>query len=120
MLALLMLMADDAPKSAPPPGMDFLPLLLIGFAFIIFMVLPMRRERKQRMQMLAALEKGDRVVVSGAIVGTVVQVINAAEKDQEGELLLKIDENANVKLRVLRSSVTRVIKDTKKDSKDGA
>ena len=35
-------------------------------------------------------------------------------------LLVKIDDNANVKLRVLRSSVTRILtKADDKDSKDG-
>ena len=118
MLALLTLLAEETPKAAPP-GIDFLPLLLIVFAFFIFMVLPMRRERRQRQEMLATLEKGDKVVVNGAIVGTVAQIIAGDEKGQEGELVLKIDENSNVRMRVLRSSVTRVIKD-KKDSKDGA
>src|SRR5437588_543398 len=118
MLALLTLLADEAPKP-PPPGFDFLPLLLIGFAFIVFMVLPMRRERKQRQEMISSIEKGDKVVVNGAFVGTVAQVIAGDEKGQEGELVIKIDENSNVRMRVLRSGVTRVIKD-KKDSKDGA
>ena len=36
------------------------------------------------------------------------------------QLLVKIDDNANVKLRVLRSSVTRILAKTDdKDSKDG-
>jgi preprotein translocase subunit YajC len=117
MLALLTLLADEAPKG-PPPGMDqYLPLLLIGISFIFFIFLPMRRDKRQRQEMVAAIDKGDRVVVNGAIIGTVVQVDKPDEKDPDDKLVLKIDENSNIKMRVLRSSVTRVYK---KDPKDGA
>src|SRR5262245_3911555 len=115
MLALLTLLADEPAK--PPPGFDLLPLLLIGFAFLVFMILPMRRERKQRLEMLSSIEKGDKVVVNGAILGTVVQAGKPDDKDQEGELVVRIDDN--VKVRVLRGGITRVVKD-KKESKDGA
>jgi preprotein translocase subunit YajC len=120
MLAVWTLLAegDAAPKTAPP-GFDLLPLVLIGVAFLFFVILPMRRDRRQRAEMLATIDKGDRVVVNGAIVGTVIQVAKADEPGGEDQLLVKIDENANVKLRVLRSGITRVMKD-KKDSKDGA
>jgi preprotein translocase subunit YajC len=119
MLAVLMLLAEGegAAKSAPPPGFDMLPLLLIGASFLIFIILPMRRDKKNRQQMLAAVDKGDKVIVSGAIIGSVVQVDKGDEKDPDDKLVIKIDDNANIKMRVLRSSVTRVYK---KDSKDGS
>jgi preprotein translocase subunit YajC len=117
MLALLTLLAQgDAPAKAPP-GFDMLPLLLIGASFLIFIIMPMRRDKKQRQQMLSAVDKGDRVIVSGAIIATVVQIDKGDEKDPEDKLVIKIDENANIKMRVLRSSVTRVYK---KESKDGS
>jgi preprotein translocase subunit YajC len=114
---VLLAQGDGAPKG-PPPGMDqYLPLLLIGFSFIIFIFLPMRRDKRQRQQMIAAVDKGDRVVVNGAFLGTVAQVEKGDEKDPDDKLVVKIDENANIKMRVLRSSITRVYK---KDPKDGA
>src|SRR6478609_11392015 len=120
MLAVWMLLAEgEAPKSAPP-GFDLLPLVLIGVSFLIFIILPMRRDRRQRQEMLSTVEKGDRVVVNGAIVGTVVQMDKADEPGGEDQLLVKIDENSNIKMRVLRSGITRVIKKTAKDAKDGA
>jgi preprotein translocase YajC subunit len=119
MLAMLMLLAQgDAPaKIAPSPLEQFAPFILIGVSFLIFIILPMRRDKKQRQQMISAIDKGDRVVVSGAFIGTVAQIDKGDEKDPEDKLLVKIDENANIKMRVLRSSVTRVYK---KDPKDGA
>jgi preprotein translocase subunit YajC len=78
----------------------------------------MRRDKRQRQDMIAAIDKGDRVVVNGAILGTVLQVDKGDEKDPDDKLVLKVDENSNLKMRVLRSSVTRVYK--KDTSKDGA
>src|SRR5947199_8950410 len=119
MLAFLTFLAEgEAPKGGPPPGLDQTMLLVALFVpMILLMVLPARREKKQRQAMIAAVDKGDRVVVNGAFLGTVVQVDKGDEKDPEEKLVLKIDENANIKMRVLRSSITRVIK---KDTKDGA
>jgi preprotein translocase subunit YajC len=119
MLALLTLLAEgEATKGGPPPGLDPIVMLLaMAVPFILLIYLPMRREKKQRAELINAVDKGDRVVVSGAILGTVVQVEKGDEKDPEDKLVIKIDENANIKMRVLRSSVTRVIK---KDAKDGA
>jgi preprotein translocase YajC subunit len=120
MLAVLTMLAQGGDAAKPPPGIDFLPIALIALSFVFFILLPMRRDRRQRQEMMASIEKGDRVVVNNAFVGTVDRVVKAESKDIEDELLVKIDENANVKMRVLRSSITRVVKDTKKDSKDGA
>jgi preprotein translocase YajC subunit len=118
MLAVLTLLAQtDAPKV--PPAYDYSLFLLLPLLLVFMVFLPARKERKQRQQMLSGIEKGDRVVVNGAFIGTVVQTPKA--DDKADELLVKIDENANVRMRVLRSSVTGVVKDTKaKDPKDGA
>ena len=40
-------------------------------------------------------------------------------RDAAGTLLVKIDPNANVRLRVLRGSVTRILPADQKESKDG-
>jgi len=117
MLALLTLLAEGEGAAKAPPGFDLLPLLLIGVSFLIFIFLPMRRDRRQRQELVSAVDKGDRVVVNGAFLGTVVQIDKGDDKDPDDKLVLKIDENSNIKMRVLRSSVTRVYK---KDSKDGA
>ena len=54
---------------------------------------------------------------TGLFVGVVAQVEKGDEKDPDDKLVLKIDENSSLKMRVLRSAVTRVYK---KDPKDGA
>ena len=123
LLTTLALLADatEAPaKSAgSTSGFDLIPILFIVFCGYLLLIRPVQKERKQQQQLLAALKKGDRVLVNGFLIGTVVQLVSSgAGKDDE--LLVKIDDNANVKLRVLRSSVTRILTRTDdKDSKDG-
>ncbi|MFO0807760.1 MAG: preprotein translocase subunit YajC [Gemmataceae bacterium] len=118
LLSVMSLLAEGAAQGGdPPPWFQFLPMIAIAVTAYLLLILPMRRERRQRMEMVSAIKKGDRVVIQNAVLGTVAQEPKPGDSG-ESELLVKIDDG-NVKLRVLLSAVTRVIPD-KKDSKDGA
>lgn len=78
----------------------------IGFLFWFLLIRPQQQERRQREAMLAAVKKNDRVVTVGGIYGLVTSVDR--EKD---EITIKVDEAANVKLRVTVSSIARVMID---------
>jgi len=81
---------------------QFLPLLIIFGIFYVLLILPMRRRQKKHQEMLSALTKGDRVVTSGGLFGTVVSV--------DGDVVtLRVAEN--VKLQVARSAVAGLAKD---------
>ena len=117
-----LLLADaDAPKSQST-GMDSLIFLLAPLLlFFVFIVLPMRRDSKVRREMLSTLKKGDRVLVNGFLIGNVMQIIKPDKPQAQEEVLLKADENANVKLRVLRGAITQILKsDDSKDAKEGS
>ncbi len=68
----------------------------------IIMIRPQRLKEKKRQEMLSKLKKNDRVVTIGGIFGTVV---NIRDKD----VVLRVDDGNNVKLRILRSAVARVV-----------
>ena len=51
--------------------------------------------------MIDTLKKGARLQTIGGIIGTVVEV-------RDDELVLKIDESNNTKIRVIRSAVGKV------------
>lgn len=77
-------------------------LLFGGLAliFYFFVIAPQSKQRKRTEEMLNSLSKGDQVITSGGIYGTVQGV--------EGEVVyLRISEN--VKIKVARSAVTGVI-----------
>ena len=77
-----------------------LPILAIGLVFYFIVIAPANKQRKKTQEMLSSLKKGDRVVTSGGIYGT----IQGVEPDV---VYLKIAEN--VKVKVSRSAITGVI-----------
>ncbi len=103
-----------APGQATPPGGGgqapsnplgmMLPLV---FGLIIFMMITSmlsgRKEKKKRASMLETLKKRDRVQTYGGIIGTVVEM-----KDEE--LVLKVDEGSNTRIRFSRSAIQQVLK----------
>ena len=50
------------------------PLMLIFVIFYFLLILPQRKKQKQHREMVKNLKKGDRVVTSGGIFGTVTRV----------------------------------------------
>jgi preprotein translocase subunit YajC len=79
---------------------QILPIVAIGLVFYFIVIAPANKQRKKTQEMLSSLKKGDRVVTSGGIHGTIQGV--------EPEVVyLKIAEN--VKVKVSRSAVTGVL-----------
>ncbi|OHB43958.1 MAG: preprotein translocase subunit YajC [Planctomycetes bacterium GWC2_45_44] len=87
------------------PKAQWQQFIFIGLIFVVMYFIMFRGPRKkqqQQKQMIMALKKNDRVQTIGGILGTVLEV-------SETEVVLKIDEANNTKLRVLPSAVSRVI-----------
>jgi preprotein translocase subunit YajC len=120
MSAWLLLAQNSEPAKGAGGMIDTLvflvaPLLL----FFVLIVLPMRRDSRVRREMLATLKKGDRVLVNGFLIGTVIQINQPDRPQAEGEVVVRSEDNA--KLRVLRGSITRILKsEDVRDSKEGS
>jgi preprotein translocase subunit YajC len=56
------------------PIMGLLPLVLIFVVFYFLLILPQQRKQKQHRKMLSELQKGDRVVTSSGIRGTIANM----------------------------------------------
>jgi preprotein translocase subunit YajC len=81
---------------------QILPFLAIFAIFYFLVIAPASRQRKKTAQMLEALKRGDRVITTGGIFGSIQAV--------EGETVhLKIADN--VKVKVLKSSIASVTND---------
>ena len=78
-----------------------LPLLLMLPVFYFFLIRPQQQRTKQQKQMLDALRRGDRVVTSGGIIGTIAKVISDTE--------VAVDIADNVRVRVVRSTISQVL-----------
>lgn len=97
------------------PGTGFGPLLplivIMGVMFYFMIIMPQKREQNKIRDMLENLKKNDRVVTAGGIWGIVVNV----QRDSP-YITIKVDESSNTRLRVVRSSISRVI--TEGDDED--
>jgi preprotein translocase subunit YajC len=90
-------------------GMEsLLPLVLIFVVFYFLLIRPQQKKQKEHKAMLEALHRGDRVVTSGGIIGTITKV------HSETELIVEIAEG--VKVRVARGMIADVL--SKTESRD--
>jgi len=82
---------------------QFLPLILIFVVFYFLLIRPQQRKAKDQKAMLGALRRGDRVVTGGGIIGTVARVDNPEAEE------VVVDIAENVRVRVVRSTITAVL-----------
>lgn len=84
------------------PLIFWVPIILIFIFMLWTNSSAQRKERKKREEMLSTLRRHDRVQTIGGIIGSVVEV-------KDNEVVLKVDETNNVKLRFAKSSIQQVI-----------
>jgi len=71
---------------------QFIPLILIFVIFYFFLIRPQQKKVKEHKAMVENLERGDKVVTSGGIVGTVERIID------NDKVEVQIAENINVEV----------------------
>ena len=86
---------------------QFIPLILIFVIFYFFLIRPQQKKVKDHKTMVSTLKRGDEVVTSGGIIGTVERVLDDDKVD------LSISDNVNIK--VVKSTIQNLI--TKSDTK---
>ena len=86
---------------------QFVPLILIFVIFYFFLIRPQQKKVKDHKSMVSALKRGDEVITSGGIVGTIERV------HEDDKVDLSISENVTVK--VVKSTIQNLL--TKADTK---
>ena len=71
---------------------QFIPLILIFVIFYFFLIRPQQKKVKEHKNMVENLKRGDKVVTSGGIVGTVERIIDNEKVE------VQIAENINVEI----------------------
>ena len=95
----------SAPAGPQGGGMSSLIFIVAIFAVFWFILMGgQRREKKKRAKMLAAIAKGSKVQTVGGILGTVAEV-------RDNEIVIKVDENANIRIKFTRSAIQAVVDD---------
>ena len=75
---------------------QFIPLILIFVIFYFFLIRPQQKKVKEHKIMVENLKRGDKVVTSGGIVGTVERVM---ENDKA-----EIEISEDVKVEIIKST----------------
>lgn len=98
--------ADQAADAAPaqPMGPFYLMIGMTMLMFWFLIIAPERKRAKQKQKLIDNLKKNDRILTSGGIYGTVANV-----KPGEDEIVIKIDDDKDVKVRVTKSSIAAVL-----------
>ena len=81
---------------------QFIPLILIFVIFYFFLIRPQQKRAKDHLAMVAGLKRGDEVITSGGIIGTVERVM----EDDRIEVVL----GGNLKVQIIKSTITSLLK----------
>ena len=71
---------------------QLIPLILIFVIFYFFLIRPQQKKVKEHKLMVENLKRGDKVITSGGIVGTVERIIDNEKVE------VKISDNVNVEV----------------------
>ena len=71
---------------------QFVPLILIFVIFYFFLIRPQQKKVKEHKAMVEGLKRGDKVITSGGITGTVERII------ENDKIELNISDNVNVEV----------------------
>ena len=75
---------------------QFIPLILIFIIFYFFLIRPQQKKAKEHKLMVENLKRGDKVVTTGGIVGTIERVVD----NDKVEVII----SENVKVEIIKST----------------
>jgi preprotein translocase subunit YajC len=107
---------QPAPSPGPPPpqpgiGTFIWPILIVMVLFILLTSLSGRKERKRREQLLSGVSRNDRVQTVGGIIGTVVELT-------DNEMVLRVDEASNTRVRFARSALQQILRPAREKGRE--
>lgn len=96
--------ADQTPYELSPEKMMMDNLFILGMLFFIFyfiLIRPQQKRMKIHNEMMKALAKGNRIMTSGGIIGTIMKF--------EGDDIAVVEIAQGVKVRIARSAISEVM-----------
>ena len=106
--------ATAAPGQPPQPsfgqpgfGMSFVPFVLMFGVIYFLMIRPQQKRLKEQQAMVNALKQGDEILTASGILGKVTGVT---------EKVVTVEVADNVRVKMLKSQVSQVIKGQLKDN----
>ena len=75
---------------------QFIPLILIFVIFYFFLIRPQQKKVKEHKAMVESLKRGDKVITSGGITGTIERII---DNDK-----VEVEISENVKVEIVKAT----------------
>ena len=91
--------------------MSFLPFVAVFAIMYFLMIRPQQQRQKQLKAELKALRRGDRIVTAGGVVGIV-------QRSREDSSEVEVEIAPNVRVTVLRETISTVLTSTAKPAND--
>ena len=99
---MLFLLQATGKQSSPSGMLSMLLPFILMFVVMYFLILrPQKRKEKERKALLSRIKKNDRVVTAGGVHGLITSV-------RENEVILRVDDAKDVKIKVDRSAIVTV------------
>ena len=93
---------EEKPTGGLFGGQQFIFIMLGGIVLLyLWMGRSKRKQEAKRKEMLASLRKGDKITSVGGVVGTVIEV-------RPDEVVVKVDETNNIRMRFARWAIRGV------------
>ena len=90
---------------------SLLPFVLIFVVFYFFLIRPQQKRAKEHREMVSQLRRGDKLITSGGLVGTVTKSVDAQET-------VEVEIAKDVKVNIMRTMIAD--KRSKDDKKNAA
>jgi preprotein translocase subunit YajC len=110
-----LVLAQTKPTSPAAPGAGgigqllqspIVPLMLVVVVVWGFSLRSTKKKQKEKQSMIDNMKRGDRVQTIGGIMGTVVEA-------REKEVIVKVDEGNNTKIKFARGAIDRIVEEEK-------
>ncbi|MGQ3685640.1 MAG: preprotein translocase subunit YajC [Candidatus Loosdrechtia sp.] len=109
---MFFLLEATGKQSAPGGMLSLLLPFILMFVVMYFLILrPQKKREKDRKELLSRIRKGDRVVTAGGIHGVIISV-------REHEVILRIDDSKDIKIKVDRTAIATVLEASYDDAEE--
>jgi preprotein translocase subunit YajC len=89
--------------------MSFVPMLMIFAVFYFLLIRPQEKKRKEQMNLISSVQKGETIITNSGIYGKV-------ENIDESKATIELEIAKNVVIKIARDSIVDIIS-RKKDNK---
>jgi preprotein translocase subunit YajC len=82
-------------------GFGLLPIIFVMVIFYFLLIRPQQKRAKQHKEMLAAIRRGDKIVTSGGLTGSVVKVLDDSDT-------VEVQIAKDVKVHIVRAMIADI------------